>query len=55
MRLRFWIGVVLLTSVLAGCAGPHEAPKTADLLFPIPWILKQPQPLTPTLSPAPAQ
>ena len=55
MRRWRWIGVMGLGLLMSACAGPNEPPTTADLLFPIPWVLKQPRPLAPVPAEAPAE
>ena len=35
---RWWLFAGLL--LLSACAGPGQPPKTADILFPLPYILK---------------
>jgi hypothetical protein len=35
------IGLLGLTLGLGACAGAGESPKTADMIFPIPYLLKQ--------------
>ena len=35
------LGLIGLLLCLVSCAGPHEPPKAADLLFSIPWQIKR--------------
>jgi hypothetical protein len=39
MRRWLWIGMLALA--VSGCAGPREPPTTADLIFPLPYLIKQ--------------
>jgi hypothetical protein len=40
MRRWLWVGVIGVGFLVSACAGPGEAPKTADMLFPMPYLLK---------------
>ena len=55
MRRWRWVGVLGLGLLVGACAGANEPPTTADLIFPIPWVLKQPRPLAPVPAEAPAE
>jgi hypothetical protein len=41
MRSRWLLGSIVLLISLTACAGGHEAPKPADLVFPFPWMIKR--------------
>jgi hypothetical protein len=34
------VGVMGVGFLVSACAGPGQAPKTADLLFPLPYLIK---------------
>jgi hypothetical protein len=41
MRVWRWIGVLGLGLLMSACAGPKEPPKTADVILPLPYLLKK--------------
>jgi hypothetical protein len=55
MRRMLWVVMLGGVILMSACAGPGQAPTTADLIFPIPWVLKQPRPLAPVPAEAPAE
>jgi hypothetical protein len=40
MRRWLWVGVLGVGLLVSACAGPGQAPKTGDLLFPLPYLIK---------------
>jgi hypothetical protein len=41
MRRWLWIRILGLGLGLSGCASPGQPPTTADLIFPLPYLLKE--------------
>jgi hypothetical protein len=47
MSRWLWVGLLGLGLGLSGCASPGQPPTTADLIFPLPYLIKKQRTSTP--------